>query len=310
MSEKKEKKLHIRENIVIILLLVIVAWFAGVMILNQVHGSMVKTAEVQQMVLENVSVGYGQVSGQENGVYATADGPIERLIQEGERVRKGNAVFRVYENYAYTNYAGRVSYQLDGLEEVTDLNGVCCTDLETRYREQQNGAQQEEATEAVSGEMYAKVINTFDDIYVYVTVETNEHTAALESEQRFPVRLVDLDYEMNGKLTEVLDTADGHRYLKIKLSDVKEMVFQQRLYKVELPFDRVRALAVPSTAIMEKKGETGVYCLRKGFAFWTPVTPGAVREESGMTIIEEGLEPGDMVVTTPNYVREGENIKF
>ena len=61
---------------------------------------------------------------------------------------------------------------------------------------------------------------------------------------------------------------------------------------------------------MEKDGAQGVYYLQKGFVFWKNVTVGQTWEDQGLTVIEDGLDSGDMIVTTPQYVREGENIKF
>ena len=105
-------------------------------------------------------------------------------------------------------------------------------------------------------------------------------------------------------------------FLKLKVENVKETVFQQRIYKIELPYDRVTALSIPEEALVERQGETGVYYLQKGFVFWKPVTPGQAWPDLGLVASEQteededGLQSGDIVVTTPHLVHEGENIKF
>lgn len=309
MTTKKTRRFYPKDHIVKILLLVIVIWLFFTLASNQVRAALVQTEEVQSTVLEHVETGYGLLRGSESLVIAQADGTIEPVVQEGERVRKGNAVFKVGEAYSYTNFAGRVSYQLDGLESTSDLNSICSTNLESRYAEQQNG-QKKNSVDAVSGEGCAKVINIFDDVYLYVTVARGSYTATLEPEQKLAVRLADSGEELTATVTEVLDTADGSRYLKLKLGSVKETVFQQRIYKIELPYQQISAVTVPPEALVEKDGQTGIYYLQKGFVFWEAVTVGQTWEETGRVVIESGLKDGDMIVTTPQLVREGENIKF
>lgn len=309
MTTKKTRRFYRKDHIVKILLLVIVAWLVFTLASNQIRSAMVQTEEVKFTVLEQVETGYGLLRGSESLVIAQADGAVEPIIQEGERVRKGNAVFKVGDAYSYTNFAGRVSYQLDGLETISDLNTICGTNLESRYAEQQND-QKKSTADAVTGEGRARVINTFDDVYLYVTVARSTYTAGLEENQKIPVRLSDINEQMQATITEVSDTADGFRYLKLKLGSVKETVFQQRIYKIEFPYDQRKAVAVSPDVLVEKDGQTGVYYLQKGFVFWEAVTVGQTWEENGKVIIESGLEDGDIIVTTPHLVREGENIKF
>ena len=309
MATKKTRRFYRKDHIVKILLLVIVVWLVFTLASNQIRSAMVQTEEVKSTVLEQVETGYGLLRGSESLVIAQADGTVEPVVQEGERVRKGNAVFKAGEAYSYTNFAGRVSYQLDGLESTSDLNTICSTNLESSYAEQQNG-QKKTIAAAAAGEGRAKVINTFDDVYLYVTVARSTYTAGLEANQKIPVRLADINEQMQATVTEVLDTADGFRYLKLKLGSVKETVFQQRIYKIEFPYDQQKAVAVSPDVLVEKDGQTGVYYLQKGFVFWEAVTVGQTWEKNGKVIIESGLEDGDMIVTTPHLVREGENIKF
>ena len=93
-------------------------------------------------MLEHVDAGYGLLSGEEVAIAAPADGAVERTVAEGNRVRKGNAVFSVNDVIAYTNNAGRVSYQIDGLEGITDLATVCGINLEERYATQSSSEEQ------------------------------------------------------------------------------------------------------------------------------------------------------------------------
>ncbi len=309
MAAQKKRTLYPKEHIVKILLVVIVAWFILMLAGNQIRTAMVQTEEIKTTVLEHVDSGYGLLHGVEYLVIAQADGTVEPIVQEGERVRKGNAVLKIDNTYSYTNHAGRVSYQLDGLESTDNLNAICSTDLERRYAEQQN-RQKDDVPDGVNGLGAAKVINIFDDMYLYVTVPRTAYTGSLETDNRIRVRLADIEEQVYATVTEVLDTQDGSRYLKLRLGTVKETVFQQRIYKVELPYEQQNAIAVSPDVLVEQNGETGVYYLEKGFVFWEPVTVGQAWDEQNKVVIESGLEDGDIIVTTPHLVREGENIKF
>ena len=91
---------------------------------------------------------------------------------------------------------------------------------------------------------------------------------------------------------------------------MKETVFQQRIYKIELPYDQMTGFLISPDIVVEKDGQTGVYYLQKGFVCWDAVTLVEPWDEEGRVVVESGLEDGMIIVTTPQLVREGENIKF
>lgn len=309
MTTRKKRNLYPKEHIVKILLIVIVAWFVLMLVGNQIRTAMVQTEEVKATVLEHVETGYGLLHGTESLIIAQADGKVEPLVEEGERVRKGNAVLKIGDAYSWTNHAGRVSYELDGLESTEDLNAICSTNLEEGYNVQ-HSSQKQGIPDGVNGQPVAKVVNVFDEVYLYATVPYSAYTGSLEVDQRVKLRFVDTGEQMTARVVEMLDTPDGFRYLKLKLGNVKETVFQQRIYKIELLYDQMNGVVVSSDILVEKDGQTGVYYLQKGFVFWEPVTLGQPWDETGKVVVESGLEDGMIIVTTPQLVREGENIKY
>lgn len=303
MARAKKNRRRGKENIIFFFLAIVILWLVANVLIHNVQKQFVKTETVTRMQMEDLVTGYGQLKGGESTVIAQADGVVEPIVKEGERVRKGNAVCKISGAYSYTNYAGRVSYHLDGLEGITDLNSVCCTDLERRYQEQKNRKNQEKEHTASNGDVVAKVTNIFDDVYVYLTVPATEYTASLETGKPVLLRFVDAETEMRGTLQEALDTQDGHRYLKLKLRAPKESMFDRELYRIDMPYNQMDAITVPQEALVVRNGETGVYYLQKGFAFWKPVTTGESRDNR--VVITEGLSAGSIVVTTPKLVREG-----
>ena len=309
----KQNSFFSKQNTVVkVLLLVMVVWmlwFIGSAVAGQVRDFFVQSEEVHYKTMERVESGYGVMIAEEHVIYAAVDGNVEPVVAEGERVRKGNAVFRIGDEYQYTNYAGRVSYQLDELENVTDIGIVAEMDLKNSYNAQQKKKNQKPVV-LTTGDPCAKVQETMGGFTFYVSVPNTNQTAEIGIGQTISVRLLDIDYLLKGEIVEVLNTADGKRCMKLEVANADDAVFQQRIYQLELPYESERVLAIPERALARKRGVDGVYYLHKGFVLWKEVTVSERWLDQGVLTIDAGLDEGDVVVTTPRMVKEGENIKF
>lgn len=309
----KQNSFFSKQNTVVkVLLLVMIVWmlwFIGSAVAGQVRDFFVQSEEVHYKTMERVESGYGVMIAEEHVIYAAVDGNVEPVVAEGERVRKGNAVFRIGDEYQYTNYAGRVSYQLDELENVTDIGIVAEMDLKNSYNAQQKKKNQKPVV-LTTGDPCAKVQETMGGFTFYVSVPNTNQTAEIGIGQTISVRLLDIDYLLKGEIVEVLNTADGKRCMKLEVANADDAVFQQRIYQLELPYESERVLAIPERALARKRGVDGVYYLHKGFVLWKEVTVSERWLDQGVLTIDAGLDEGDVVVTTPRMVKEGENIKF
>ena len=309
----KQNSFFSKQNTVVkVLLLVMIVWmlwFIGSAVAGQVRNFFVQSEEVHYKTMERVESGYGVMIAEEHLIYAAVDGNVEPVVAEGERVRKGNAVFRIGDEYQYTNYAGRVSYQLDELENVTDIGIVAEMDLKNSYNAQQKKKNQKPVV-LTTGDPCAKVQETMGGFTFYVSVPNTNQTAEIGIGQTISVRLLDIDYLLKGEIVEVLNTADGKRCMKLEVANADDAVFQQRIYQLELPYESERVLAIPERALARKRSVDGVYYLHKGFVLWKEVTVSERWLDQGVLTIDAGLDEGDVVVTTPRMVKEGENIKF
>lgn len=295
-------------KVLMLVMLLWLVWLLGSLLVGQVRDLFVQTEDVRFVTMERVENGYGMLSPTEHIISATVDGTVEELIAEGERVRKGNAVFRIGETYHYTNYAGRVSYVLDGLENMTDIASVAALDWKAFYNAQQKKSKKSDS--AVAGESYAKVQETLGNMVLYLQMPNMGQVAMLEVGQTITIQLTDVGTQVSGKVIERLDTEDGNRCIKLEISLANEQMLQQRLYQVAFPYDSERVIPISEQALVRKNGVDGVYCLHKGFVFWQEVVVSDRWSDQGILVVEEGLTTGDVVVTTPRLVREGENIKF
>ena len=308
----KQNAFFSKQNRAVKVLLVLMAiwmlWLVGSAIVGQVRDAFVQSAELHYTTMEQVETGYGVVITTEHILNAALDGTAERVIAEGERVRKGNAVYRIGEEYQYTNFSGRVSYNIDGLENVSDIGVIANLDLKDYYNAQQKKNKQ--TNTAVLGEPYAKVQETMNGSSVYVVVPNTNQTAEIGIGQTVRVRFTEIDETVKGEIVEVLNTDDGKRCMKLNVGLTNEVLFQHRVYQIELPYNSERVLVLPKQALIKRHGANGVYYLHKGFVFWKEVIVSDRWLDQDVFVVESGLEEGDIIVTTPRLVREGENIKF
>ncbi len=309
----KQNSFFSKQNRAVKLLLMIMAvwmiWFIGSAVVGQVRNAFVQSEEVHYVTMEQVETGYGVVIAEEHLIHAAIDGTAEPIITEGERVRKGNAVFRIGDEYQYTNYAGRVSYQIDGLENTTDIGIISELDFKDTYNAQQKKKNQKSGV-LTAGDAYAKVQETMNGVALYISVANTNALAEMGIGQTVSVRLLDINQMVQGVITEVLNTADGKRCMKLETGIADESVFQQRIYQIALPYNSERVITIPEQALARKHGADGVYYLHKGFVFWKEITVSERWLDQGVLTVDAGLDEGDIIVTTPHLVKEGENIKF
>lgn len=308
----KQNSFFVKQNrsvkVLLLLMAVWMIWFIGSAIAGQVRDAFVQSEEVRYVTMEHVETGYGVCIAVEHVMHAELDGNAEPIVAEGERVRKYNAVFRINDQEHHTNYAGRVSYVIDGLENVADIGVISELDLKDSYNKQQRKNKNSDIVTA--GDSYAKVQDTMGGLSLYVSVPVTAQTTELGIGQSTKVRLLDIDDVVKGEIVEVLHSEDNRRIMKVELGLTNENVFQQRIYQIELPYNSERVITIPKQALAKKRGVDGVYYLHKGFVFWKEVTVSDRWIDQGVLVVESGLEEGDVVVTTPKLVREGENIKF
>lgn len=318
MTEKHIKKRRFaREQVIKFVLVFVLIWFAISFVLSNIIGMMIKTAVIGKETVENVCTPYGLVTCDAYLVDSPLNGQGSAITQEGERVRKNEAVYRVTapagsamqsatEKIMYAPLAGIVSYRVDGYEYIKSMEDVQALDLADIHKTQ---AGREWETKATSGEAFAKILNNFDDIFIYMDCDQNSYTETFEADMRVRIRFPELGYSTLCRIVEVepwQNDGIGRYWIKADLGTAEQAVLNQRVWQVELPYDVTQVIEIPKEAIVYMDGEPGVYTLDKGFAYWSAVT---ITEERSDTYVVEDLKEGTEIVTTPKLVGEGERVK-
>ncbi|MCF6275164.1 MAG: efflux RND transporter periplasmic adaptor subunit [Robiginitomaculum sp.] len=110
------------------------------------------------------------------------------------------------------------------------------------------------------------------------------------------------------KIYPALDVRTHTGTVDVRLdSDISKSFFAGSMTNVSLVSARYdNVLAVPTQAIFNRNGTSGVFTISGETAHWTPVTLGT---SNGLqTIIKSGLSAGDAVITTP-YPALNEGVK-
>ena len=318
MAEKHIKKhLLSRDRVIKFVLAFALLWFFISFVLSAITGMMIKTTIIGKKTVENVVTPYGMVTYDSYTIASPLSGQGSPIIEEGVRVRKNEAVFRVTavegsamqgetEKIMYAPLAGLVSYHVDGYEDIKTLEEARGLDLKAIYKAQEDKVWD---SVAAAGTNYAKIINSFDDIFIYLDCESNSYTQTFEPDLKIRIRFPEINYSTICRIVEAkpvfADDAE-HIWVKADLGTADQAVFGQRVWQVELPYDVARVIEIDKEAVVYQNGQPGVYVLEKGFAYWKAIN---ITEERENTYIVEDMAEGTEIVTTPKLVGEGERVK-
>ncbi len=318
MAEKHIKKhLLSRDRVIKFVLAFALLWFFISFVLSAITGMMIKTTIIGKKTVENVVTPYGMVTYDSYTIASPLSGQGSPIIEEGVRVRKNEAVFRVTavegsamqgetEKIMYAPLAGLVSYHVDGYEDIKTLEEARGLDLKAIYKAQEDKVWD---SVAAAGTNYAKIINSFDDIFIYLDCESNSYTQTFEPDLKIRIRFPEINYSTICRIVEAkpvfADDAE-HIWVKADLGTADQAVFGQRVWQVELPYDVARVIEIDKEAVVYQNGQPGVYALEKGFAYWKAIN---ITEERENTYIVEDMAEGTEIVTTPKLVGEGERVK-
>lgn len=318
MTEKHTKRhLLSRDRVIKFILAFVLLWFFISFVISSITGMMVKTTIIGKKTVENIVNPYAMVTYDAYRIPSPLSGQGSAIMEEGERVRKNEAVYRVTavegsamqgqsEKIMYAPLAGLVSYHIDAYEDIHSLEEAQGLDLAAIYKAQAGESWDGKAS---AGADYAKIINSFDDIFIYMDCESNSYTQTFEPDMKIRIRFPEIDYSTICRIVEVKtsihDDAE-HIWVKADLGTADQAVFGQRVWRVELPYDVARVIEIDKDAVVYQNGQPGVYTLDKGFAYWHAINITEEREDS---YIVDDMEEGTEIVTTPKLVGEGERVK-
>lgn len=313
---KKLKALSLLQKIIIGLFIASLLIVTVNTCYSMIHQRLIKTMTVGAEYTDVVYSDYGFIQAEESLITAKGSGPVEITVEEGERVPKNHELFSVTvtdengknktEPY-YAPISGIVSYHIDGYENMSDIDEIKNLDFRGIYEETfTKDGETNVNKEAVTGEVYAKVIDNLKEAYIYMSYNSADNHFFDDEGDTLRIRFPELNESTTGTVEEIIDIGDGKKFCKIGLGPVSETFLTNRVVQAEIYQIETATLDLQKDVLVYNDGEPGVYIVSGGTVQWQSVS---IINESDNRVECETLEEGTIIVLTPNRVSPGDVVK-
>ncbi|NPV26616.1 MAG: hypothetical protein HPY81_03975 [Firmicutes bacterium] len=291
------------------LLLASILWLGLSWVKKAVLAYLVKLIVVSDGVIQTTIPGEGLVILDERTVTAPVNGLIRAVVGEGERTRL-NAEFARFRPVSGNEtseislrapLAGIVCYHPDGLENVLTPQAWDQLDLSKIEQLLDKAGQKSAAGIFSAGQPVAKIINNLNNPLLLVRLSAVDVRLPAVGQTVF-LQLDQGKETLTGELTAVRQEQAGVQML-IKLKEFRSELIHQRRVKLSYISERFTGVIVPTTALVERDDESGVYILYKGRVVWKRVeVVGKLGQEAAI----RGINPGTEIVKNANLATEGQ----
>lgn len=318
---RRKRQLSRRNHVLSILVAIFLVFIISSFVKNIVVSLLVEVAPGQPSVLEEAVKGEFVIIRNEAALSAPFTGRLEILRSEGERVAKdtvmcylvsedGTSLEKKKRLAFVAPQAGVVSYRIDGYENIfntqtlAQLNIQNLTDLEKRLGAPMSGDAKEKKV-IPGGSFFVKVIDNLSPSYLYLESAPIPGWEVKKGDS-MEIRLEKLEnLLLRGSITFV--TQNGEKLqLLIRIPDLPE-TYNLRKIKGDIITNKYRGTVLSEHCLVEKEGNLGVFVYVRGKVQWKEVT---VRGRLNKKVAVEGLSAADLIITTPQLVREGQVVIF
>ena len=258
-------------------------------------------------------------ANEETLLKAPGAGTTEFLVQEGERVRKGDLIARIHsggvvlgqENAAaahdlYASSGGIVFSVIDGLETYLTPENLLAMDVAKILQPTQELSTTQEAQEAqepsppqssgsvAAGKVIGKIVNNLKPTVAVLKVEPKGYEVGKS------VKLIIDDQNYSAKILRLLDNPHG---LVVQFNQYINGTSQKRLQDISLvQRPSVSGVLVPKSSLWSKGEEQGVYVVKEGAIQYRKVK---ILDQNDQVICVENLPHGIPVITNPRTGIDG-----
>ncbi len=306
-GKKRGIKEKFRRGILILAAAVLALLAAYIFAGNTLTGWLLKTVVSEESVSEQLVSVSGVIVRDERVVAAPVSGTVRWVAAAGERLAAGASVAKIYtadggvQNIA-APVSGVIISVLDGLEgalQPGDLERIDAAEVRKLSKKTQALS---DGDAVKQGSILFKVVNNFSWYYV---IDLSRDDFALLTSQRKRLRFAfSPEEEVQASWVVLKEDEDSVR-LAFALSEDVEGSFVERLSDAEIVVRRMTGSVLPSTALISRGAEKGVYILEKSVVSFLPVK---VLGEVGGNVVVEGVRCGRTVIKNPFLVREGQRL--
>lgn len=289
--------------IVAILVLQLAYSFTG----NILTRLLLKTVVSEESAIEQLVSVSGVIVRDEMVVATPVTGIVRWVATAGARVAAGSSVAKIYTtDGGVQNIVAPVSGvmipTLDGFEGILQPNALENIDV-AKFRDQAKENQAvPDGANVTQGSIFFRVVNNFSWYYV---AKLSRDDFSLLAPQRSRLRFAFSPKEEVSASWRVLGEDESGVRLAFALNEEVAGCFVQRFSDAEIVVSRTTGLILPSSALISRGAEIGVYILDKSVVRYLPVK---VLAEVGEQVVVEGVRTGWTVIKNPFLVREGQRL--
>lgn len=243
------------------------------------------------------------VANSEQVVTSPAAGQLQKLVPDGERVRIGTLIAKVVDPSLNTvndeltaPSSGLVSYNVDGLEGVFTPKNITQWDP-AKF----TGLMPKVTTSGTvqSGQGVFKIVDNLSPTYLLFTLPKSQPT--LKNKDWV---MLEMDgQKVYGRVAKLEPTTQGTNIV-VGLSEFLNQSLGRRTVQIGwLDMNPPQGEIIPTSAIKKEQGQQGVFVVNDGVVAWHPVQ---ILNQGPDKVCVKGLNPGDAVIATPDYVHVGE----
>jgi putative membrane fusion protein len=241
----------------------------------------------------------------ERVVLAPGRGRLENLVREGERARNGSQIGQFYQEGKLkatsisASDSGIISFHPDGWEGILrdfSLENGDRKIFEFEPRLLNDGSFQYEA-----GDPILKIVDNLAAMKMLILLQPVQEEEPLKVDEQVMIRYGD-DYLENAVCEEIW-TGDDRHVAILSLPGYYEPFVKERKIEVDCITQRYKGFLVPEKALVENDGEDGVYVIKQEKIKYQPIEVEVIIDGKA---VAKGLEEGDIIVTTPSLVEEGQ----
>ncbi|MBS3948364.1 MAG: hypothetical protein KGZ57_08710 [Dethiobacter sp.] len=276
---------------------------------NFIAARFVRTALAEKGFLQDSKSIHGVFIRAEQVVAAPVTGTLTWLVQGGERLAAGTPVAQLAAGEQLGNTTitsplpGVVMLALDGLEGALQPQALETVDVVGLLKNPPPKQQFAAGDLIKQGSMLFKVVDNHRSYFLFALLAEEHRSLGLATGQLLRFSF-DSGQEVSGKLVMQQTDEDAEKVIMAAelTADIRQPT---RFAEAQLIFDKTRGIVVPTSALVQRGEEVGVYTLEQATVSYRPVEVLAAGEE---TVVVEGLRLGLKVIVNPRLVREGQRL--
>ncbi len=271
----------------------------------------IQTATLAPGNLKLLCLAEGVLVRNETIITSPADGQLNILVQEGERVRVGDSVAEVKTLEGGAGAPARtalirapatgvVIYRTDGLEgvlnpgrvDILEIAGIKLKNAENAGRDQGKGGRCDK------GQPVMKIVDNLSP--VVICLEVPEGFPQERIKKGGIISMIWESSQFDGRIAEVRDYR-GRPQVVVQASNYPGGFLHRRKVVLGMEGGTVSGFIVSTGSLVEKEGQAGLYITSKRQVKWVPVNvEGVVNDRAAVT--GAGVTSGTRYVVNPRWL--------